>query len=93
MSEARFGLALFRLPRDSFVFETKVGRFLVPDAQARNGTPTGWINGYHFTYMHDYSAEALERQLQDSLQRTGLGWADYSLKLTQSQAQLPANYA
>ena len=76
LSEARFGLALFRLPRDSFVFQTKVGRFLVPDAQGRNGAPTGWINGYHFTYVFDYTAEALERQWQDSLQRTGLGRVD-----------------
>lgn len=76
LSEARFGLALFRAPRDSFVFQTKVGRFLVPDPQGRNGAPTGWINGYHFTITFDYTAEALERQWQDSLQRTGLGRVD-----------------
>ena len=76
LSEARFGLALFRAPRDSFVFQTKVGRFLVPDAQGRNGAPAGWINGYHFTCVFDYTAEALERQWQDSLQRTGLGRVD-----------------
>ncbi len=76
LSEARFGLALHRLPRDSFVLQTKVGRYLVPDPQARNGQSVGWLAGYHFTPLHDYSAAALERQLQDSLQRTGLGRVD-----------------
>jgi len=76
LSEARFGLALHRLPRDSFAVQTKVGRFLVPDAQARNGTAVGWLGGYHFGIRFDYSAEAIERQMQDSLQRMGLGRVD-----------------
>lgn len=75
-SEARFGLALHRMPRSSFVLQTKVGRFLVPDPEAGNGTSCGWPQGYHFTPIHDYSAAAIERQMQDSLQRTGLGRID-----------------
>lgn len=73
LSEARFGLALHRLPRDEFAVQTKVGRFLVPDANAVNGTAVGWIGGYHFGVKFDYTADAIQRQYEDSLQRLGLG--------------------
>lgn len=73
LSEARFGLALHRAPRNMFTIQTKVGRFLVPDANAVNGTAVGWMGGYHFGVRFCYTADAFERQLQDSLQRTGLG--------------------
>ena len=45
LSEARFGIALHRLPRSSFHVQTKVGRFLVPDPDGANGTKVGWIGG------------------------------------------------
>ena len=76
LSEMRMGLALHRLPRSSFVFQTKVGRYLVPDKAAANGTAVGWIGGLHMGVVFDYSADALERQLEDSLARTGLGYVD-----------------
>ena len=76
LSEARFGLALHRVPRDSFHLQTKVGRHLIPDRDAVNGTAAGWIGGYHMKIKFDYSGEALEAQLHDSLQRTGLGRVD-----------------
>ena len=76
LSEMRCGLALHRLPRTSFVFQTKVGRYLVPDPAAKNGTSVGWIGGLHMGVKFDYSASAFERQIQDSLQRTGLGYID-----------------
>ena len=40
LSEMRFGLALHRFPRDSFVLSTKVGRDLVPDAAKCGASPT-----------------------------------------------------
>ena len=76
LSEMRCGLALHRLPRSSFVFQTKVGRYLVPDPQAVNGTGVGWIGGLHMRIAYDYSAAAIQRQLADSLQRHGLGRID-----------------
>ena len=73
LSEARFGLALHRMARDSFSLQTKVGRFLIPDPNAVGGTSVGWIGGYHFGIKFDYSASAIQRQHEDSLQRLGLG--------------------
>ena len=151
LSEARFGVALHRLPRDSFALQTKVGRYLVPDPKGVNGpcgrgggasrhgvaswavsahcrlttagwlggwvaswvgaawldgwllaagchlsvahcwdrpcwlcarwggglagTGVGWIGGYHMGIRFDYSADALQRQYEDSLQRTGESYA------------------
>ena len=76
LSEARFGIALHSVPRDSFFLQTKVGRYLVPDSDGVNGTKLGWIGGFHFGIRFDYSKEGFQRQLEDSLQRTGLGRID-----------------
>ena len=76
LSEARFGVGLHHVPRASFVLQTKVGRFLVPDRAAKNGVDAGWIGGYHMRIKFDYSAAALVRQCEDSLQRMGLGYID-----------------
>ena len=76
LSEARFGVALHRVPRDSFSLQTKVGRFLVPDPAGMNGKAVGWIGGFHNRIAFDYTAAGFERQLEDSLQRTGLGRID-----------------
>ena len=73
LSELRFGVALHRLPRDELQIQTKVGRFLVPDPKGRNGVPVGWIGGLHMGVVFDYSGPAIQRQYEDSLQRTGLG--------------------
>ncbi len=75
LSEARFGIALHRFPRDSFVLSTKVGRYLIPNA-AKGGKDHGFAGGMRFDIKFDYSAAAVERQHQDSLQRLGLGRAD-----------------
>ena len=76
LSEARFGIALHSAPRDSFFLQTKVGRYLVPDPDGLNGTKLGWIGGFHFAIRFDYSKEGFQRQIEDSLQRTGLGRID-----------------
>ena len=41
-----------------------------------NGTAVGWIGGFHNRVRFEYTASAFERQIADSLQRTGLGRID-----------------
>lgn len=76
LSEARFGVGLHHFQRSSFVLQTKVGRYLVPDHAANNGLDSGWIGGFHMRIQFDYSAAALFRQYENSLQRMGLGYID-----------------
>ena len=76
LSEARFGIGLHSVPRDSFMLQTKVGRDLIPHPRGREGRSVGWSGGLHFSIKFDYSAEGFERQLAASLQRTGLGRVD-----------------
>ena len=75
LSEMRFGLALHRKPRDSFVLQTKLGRDLLPRAH-RTARDAGFAGGLRFSYRHEYTAEAFARQLEASLQRHGLGRVD-----------------
>ena len=75
LSEARMGLALHDKSRASFHFQTKVGRFLRPDRCAQNGKPH-WIGGFHMRVEYCYEGSAFQRQMEDSLQRTGLGYID-----------------
>ena len=63
LSEMRFGLALHRKPRDSFVLQTKLGRDLLPRAH-RTARDAGFAGGLRFSYRHEYTAEAFARQLQ-----------------------------
>lgn len=76
LSEARFGVGLHHFRRSCFVLQTKVGRYLVPDRAANNGLDSGWIGGFHMRIQFDYSAAALFRQYENSLQRMGLGYID-----------------
>ena len=73
LSERRFGLALHRKPRDSYVLSTKVGRILTGDSDAPQA---GWANPDPFAYRYDYSASATRRSIEDSLQRLGLPYID-----------------
>ena len=69
LSEMRFGLALHRKPRDSFVLQTKLGRDLLPRAPHRaRRRPAG---GLRFSYRHEYTAEAFARQLEGFAAGTG----------------------
>jgi D-threo-aldose 1-dehydrogenase len=70
----RFGLALHRYPRDSFILSTKVGRWLVPDPDTRGFR--GWAGGLRFKPSFDYTAAGFEGQHSYSLQRMGLGRID-----------------
>jgi len=75
LSEQRFGRALRALPRDSFVLSTKVGRVLVPDAQAPRAQ-NSYVEVLPFSQRWDYSAAGIRRSVEDSLQRLGLARLD-----------------
>jgi D-threo-aldose 1-dehydrogenase len=74
-SEHRFGLALQGQPRDSFVLSTKVGRVLVPDANAPKEQHS-YVDVLPFSQHWDYSAAGVRRSVEDSLQRLGLARLD-----------------
>ena len=74
-SEHRFGQALQGLPRDSFVLSTKVGRVLVPDANAPKEQHS-YVDVLPFSQHWDYSAAGVRRSVEDSLQRLGLARLD-----------------
>ena len=78
LSEHRFGHVLRQLLRDNFVLSTKVGRVLVPknpEAIDRGQ----WAGGLDFEPAFDYSYDGVMREVQDSLQRTGLSRIDIVL--------------
>lgn len=71
LSELRFGQTLRALPRDSFVLSTKVGRLLLPDANAPRAQ-NGYVDVLPRVQCWDYSSQGVRRSVQDSLQRLGL---------------------
>lgn len=74
-SEQRFGKFLASVPRDSVVLSTKVGRLLVPDANAPRDFGT-YIDVLPNTQCFDYSAAGVRRSIHDSLRRMGLDRLD-----------------
>ncbi|WP_454045705.1 aldo/keto reductase [Chryseobacterium sp. Marseille-Q8038] len=74
-SERRFGHFLKDKDRDDFIFSTKVGRLFhqVPESDV---PPTMWKNPLNFDFFHDYTADAIQRSIEDSLERTGLSHID-----------------
>jgi D-threo-aldose 1-dehydrogenase len=75
LSERRFGHFLHTKKRDDYVLSTKVGRILT----ATNNIPkTMWKNPSPFAYKYDYSAKAVRRSVEDSLQRLGIERIDYA---------------
>ncbi len=74
-SEHRVGHALGRLPRDSFVLSSKVGRILVPDASTPR-EQNSYVDVLPFRQQWDYSAAGMRRSVEDSLQRLGLAHLD-----------------
>ncbi|MDR4891962.1 MULTISPECIES: aldo/keto reductase [unclassified Chryseobacterium] len=74
-SERRFGHFLKDKDRDDFIFSTKVGRLFhqVPESDI---PPTMWKNPLNFDFFHDYTADAVQRSIEDSLERTGLSHID-----------------
>ncbi|WP_261512246.1 aldo/keto reductase [Chryseobacterium paludis] len=74
-SERRFGKFLQDKDRNDFVFSTKVGRLFkeVPESEV---PPTMWKKPLNYDFKHDYTADAIKRSIDDSLERTGLDRID-----------------
>jgi D-threo-aldose 1-dehydrogenase len=84
LSEHRFGDALREHPRDEWVLSTKVGRLLKPQSRgaAARVVPageTGWHQPLPFEVVYDYTAGAIRRSVEDSLQRLGTNHIDLAL--------------
>lgn len=74
-SERRFGDFLKNQDRDDFIFSTKVGRLFqqVPESEV---PPTMWKKPLNYDFFHDYTSYAVQKSIEDSLERTGLSHID-----------------
>ncbi|MEU6662011.1 aldo/keto reductase [Streptomyces sp. NPDC046821] len=75
LAETRLGEVLSTKPRDSYVLSTKVGRVIldehetdVPDFGEKGGL---FEHGNPNKIVHEWTAEATERSIEDSLKRLG----------------------
>jgi D-threo-aldose 1-dehydrogenase len=75
LSEHRLGHALRARSRGQFALSTKVGRLLVPRADAPR-EQHGYVDVLPFVQRWDYSAAGTRRSIEDSLQRLGLARVD-----------------
>jgi D-threo-aldose 1-dehydrogenase len=75
LSEHRVGLAVREVARDGVVVSTKVGRLLLPRADAPR-EQNGYVDVLPFEQRFDYSEGGVRRSLEDSLQRLGLARVD-----------------
>jgi D-threo-aldose 1-dehydrogenase len=71
LSERRLGDALRGHPRDSYVLSSKVGRLLLPDANAPRAQH-GYVDILPFNQVWDFSAAGTRRSVEESLLRLGL---------------------
>ncbi|ADI11348.1 putative oxidoreductase [Streptomyces bingchenggensis BCW-1] len=73
LSELRLGEFLADRPRDSYVLSTKVGRVILDETEegARDLGEKGGVfeNGLRNKMVHEWTAEATERSIEDSLKR------------------------
>lgn len=76
LSEARLGRALSSRPRDEFLLATKVGRLLVPLPEGDHGDPTIFADIPPVRPVFDFSADAVVRSIESSLERLGLDRVD-----------------
>ncbi len=74
-SERRFGDFLKDKDHSEFIFSTKVGR-LFHQVAAAEVPPTMWKNPLNYDFEHNYTADAVKRSIEESLQRTGLDHID-----------------
>jgi D-threo-aldose 1-dehydrogenase len=74
-SERSFGEFLKNKPREEFIFSTKVGR-LFHQVDEKEVPPTMWQSPLTYDFKHDYTADAVKRSIEDSLERTGLSHID-----------------
>jgi D-threo-aldose 1-dehydrogenase len=78
LSEKRIGKVLSNLPRSEFTFSTKVGRLLVDNPSYQSGQldDQGFAVPATTIRKLDYSRDAVFRSVEESLERTGLGYID-----------------
>ena len=74
LAERRLGTVLRTKPRDEFVIATKVGRLLRADAPPEPGQ--SYVDVPAVNPVFDFSADAVMRSLEESLQRLGLDRVD-----------------
>lgn len=79
LSELRFGSALRRLPRESYVLSTKVGRRMNPWEPGGTAGGPGFAGGVPHASVVDYSYDGTLRSLEQSLLRLGLDRIDVAL--------------
>ncbi len=77
VSEIRLGAVLRTLPRAEMVVSTKVGRLLTP--RTDRAGPTIFRDTPPLEPEFDFSADAVERSLDESLERLGLDRVDVAL--------------
>jgi D-threo-aldose 1-dehydrogenase len=89
-SERRMGEVLGGRPRDAYVLSTKVGRLIRPADQIPTGADVdrqeldGREDAFYFGTdrvrpVFDYSRDGIERSIEDSLERLGIGRIDIAL--------------
>jgi D-threo-aldose 1-dehydrogenase len=78
LAEHRLGTVLKRLPRESFVVSTKVGRWMKP-APGGPASRSGYRGGLSFDAVFDYSYDGTMRSLEQSLHRLALPSIDIAL--------------
>ncbi|WP_170828503.1 aldo/keto reductase [Chryseobacterium soldanellicola] len=74
-SERRFGNFLHGQKRDEFVFSTKVGRLFV-EVPENEVPPTMWKAPLNYDFEHNYTADAIKRSIEESLERSRLDYID-----------------
>ena len=78
LSEHRVGAALRAAARGDVTLSTKVGRLLLPAADAPR-EQNGYVDVLPFVQRFDYSGPAVSRSLEDSMQRMGVARIDVAL--------------
>src|SRR4051812_30534355 len=78
LAEHRLGTVLKRLPRESFVLSTKVGRWLKP-APGERRSPSRYRGGLSFDLVLDYSYDGTMRALEQSMHRLAVPSLDIAL--------------
>jgi D-threo-aldose 1-dehydrogenase len=79
LSELRFGAALRRFPRGSYVLSTKVGRRMNPHMPGGSVGGPGFAGGVPHASVVDYSYDGIMRSFEQSLLRLGLDRIDILL--------------
>jgi D-threo-aldose 1-dehydrogenase len=76
LAEQRLGRLLSARPRDSFTLSTKVGRVITDDRREIGSSDEIFAHGRPNDFVYDYSADGVQRSLEDSLKRLGVDSVD-----------------